>query len=419
MNVLFKGVQVVDTHSTHHGEQVDVWVKDGKIETIGKELPADGEVVQYEGACLSPGFFDLGAQGCDPGFEHREDLQSLAQAATKGGFTGLAIFPNTQPTLHSKSEVLYIKNSALSLPVDIHAIGAISEKCAGKDITEMLDMHAAGAVAFSDGAVPVASNGLMLRALLYVKAFSGLVINQAMDYSISRQGQMHEGFVSTSLGMQGFPNLAESIMVTRDLSLLEYTDSRLHLFGISTKEAVGQVRQAKESGLKVTASVPVANLVFTDEVLGTFDSNYKVMPPLRSESDREALIEGLVDGTIDMIVSNHVPWDEEGKKLEFPYAQFGMLGLETAFSLAWQALAPYMDLGAVIRLLSGQPRKILQMHQPVIQENLEADLVLYHPAVEWELTRKDLGSKALNTPLLGQALKGKVLATYSKGRLIR
>lgn len=388
----------------------DILIRNGRIEAIDRQISAsDAEIWESPNLCVSPGWLDVGVFTADPGFEHREDLRSASAAAAAGGFTAIACFPNTEPALHTKAEILYVKSKTAGLPVRCYPMGAVSQECKGKDLAELYDMHNAGAIAFSDGHHAVQDAGLLLRALQYVKAFKGLVINVPHHKTVSAGGQMHEGLMSTSLGLKGIPALAETLMVQRDLSLLEYAESRLHIHLISTAKSVELIRAAKKAGLPVTCSVAVANLCFTDEMLKDFDSNWKLMPPVRSTKDMEALREGVLDGTIDMVCSNHVPWDEEAKNLEFPYAEFGMSALETAFSLCATYLSSHIPLPVLIRKLSNGPRKVLNLPAPAITVGEKADLSVFDPEMEWTPESKQLKSRAFNTPFLGKTLKGKVL----------
>ncbi len=414
MNLLIRNVRIVDTNSPHNGQTLDIFIENGMLKTIQADLQIENvEVLDANGACVSPGWMDVGVQACDPGYEHREDLKSVANAAAAGGFTAIAVQPNTNPVLHSKSEILYIKNNTQHSIVDFHPIGAISENCEGKDITEMLDMYAAGAVAFSDGRKSLQHNGLMLRVLQYVKTFEGVILNQPSDKAIAGDGQMHEGYVSTSLGLMGIPNLAEELMVERDLHLLEYTNSRLHIANISTAGAVERIRKAKATGLKVTTSVPVLNLLYTDESIAEFDVNYKTLPPLRHPEDREALIEGLKDDTIDMINSNHTPIDEEGKNLEFTYAEFGIINLQTAFAVSWTALEGKLSLEKLIEKLAINPRKLLGLNILRIEIGQVANLTIFNPEERWMFAESDILSKSKNTPFIGMQFKGKVWAVIN------
>ncbi len=414
MNWLVRNIKIIDPNSPYNGQVLDIHIENGIIQSIQADLNIQNiDLFDAEGACASPGWMDVGVQACDPGLEHREDLQSAAQAAAFGGFTAIAVQPNTQPALDSKSEILYIKKNTQGSLVDFYPIGAISENCEGKDITEMIDMRAAGAIAFSDGKKSLQHNGLMLKALQYVQAFDGIIINRPSDKAIAGDGQMHEGLVSTSLGLKGIPRLAEELMLERDLHLLEYTGSRLHVANISSAGSVDLIREAKAKGLRVTASLSVLNLLFTDEAVAEFDSNFKVSPPLRQKQDQEALIQGLQDGTIDFIASNHTPVDEEGKNLEFPYAEFGIINLETAFAAAWTALEGKLSLEQLIEKLSITPRNIFNLPVPIIQAGQPANLTIFNPDENWIFNANDIRSKSNNSPFIGFQFKGKVLAIFN------
>lgn len=414
MDLLVRNVRILDSNSPHNGQVLDIHIENGIIKTIQPNVDIQNiEIFDAKGACISIGWMDVGVQACDPGLEHREDLQSAAAAAAFGGFTAMVVQPNTDPALDSKSEILYIKKNTQGSLVDFYPIGAISENCEGKDITEMLDMYAAGAIAFSDGKKPVQHSGLMLRALQYVQAFDGIILNHPSDQAIASDGQMHEGFVSTSLGLKGIPRLAEALMLERDLHLLEYTGSRLHVSNVSTVGAVELIREAKAKGLRVTASVPVLNLLYTDEAVAEFDVNYKVLPPLRQAQDREALIQGLQDGTLDFISSNHTPIDEEGKNLEFPYASFGVLGLQTAFAAAWTTLEGKMTLEQLIEKFALLPRQLFKLPIPRLEIGAPANVTIFDPEQRWIFQADDILSKSNNTPFVGFEFKGKVLATIN------
>ncbi|MEO1257268.1 MAG: dihydroorotase [Bacteroidota bacterium] len=418
MQLLIKNAILVDPASKHHGEKVSVFLKNGQIERLGKRLKAErARVLDAQGAYLSAGWLDIGTTVGDPGYEHREDFSSVEKAALAGGYTALACLPNTHPAIHSKSEVLYVKNRSANSAVRFLPIGAVSENCEGKDITEMYDMRAAGAVAFSDGKKPVQDSGMMMRALQYVQPFNGVIINQPLDKNISQNGQLHEGVVSTSLGLRGIPGMAEELIVQRDIYLSEYTDSNLHLLNISTAESVRLVRMAKKKGLKVTASVAALNLAFTDEALQGFDSNFKVLPPLRSEQDRKALLEGLLDGTIDIITANHTPLEAEAKELEFLYAKFGAIGLQTTFSVACQALGKQLTAELIAEKLAYGPRRILGLPHSSIAVGKKADLALFSLNQNWKLSRKSILSKSKNSPLIDQSLPGKVVAVVAGNSL--
>lgn len=414
MQLLIKNATILRPTEDSPQKGVDLLIQDGIIQKIGTNLIAPGvQEVTSDDLHVSMGWMDLGTQIGDPGLEHREDLTSAANAAMAGGFTALACLPNTQPAIDTKAQVLYIQNNTRHALVDFYPIGAASKNCEGKDLTEMLDLYKAGAVAFSDGKKAIQNNGMMMRALQYAKAFNGLVLNQPHDHSICQDGQVHEGEVSTSLGIKGIPDLAEIVMVERDINLLEYTASKAHLTNISSAKSVGLVRAAKQKQLQITASVPVLNLIFEDKEVLEFDANYKVMPPLRAQTDREALIAGLIDGTIDIISTNHVPLEEEEKKLEFAYAGFGVIGLETAFALLNTHLAERLGLERIIEKLAFNPRTILGLDLPLIQEGEQANLTIFDPSLKWNFEMKDIFSKSKNTPCIGHVFLGRVLGVVN------
>lgn len=418
MDVLIKSAHLIDPGGPLHGLTRDILIRKGKIEAIGESLDGGGTPhLEGEQLRVSPGWMDMGAQTGDPGFEHRENLQSAAAAAAAGGFTAIACQPNTDPVLHSKSEVLYILNNTRGQLVGFYPLGAVSRDCAGQDITEMIDMHTAGALAFSDGKKPLQHDGLMLRALQYVRAFDGLVVNQPLDLEISGHGQVHEGAVSTALGLPGIPAIAEEMMVQRDLQLLEYTGSRLHLANLSTAGAVQLVRQAKQKGLRVTASVAVMNLAFDDAAVNTFDANFKLMPPLRGEEDQEALKEGVLDGTIDAISANHIPLEEELKKKEFSYAAFGITGLEVAYAICKTYLSGWMADELFVQLAALNPRKIFGLPIPRIEEGLPAELTVFSPVQKWAYRRDRVRSRSFNSPFLDKEFVGKPVAVINNDQL--
>ena len=417
-HLLIKEAVIVDPEFPERDRPLDILIEDGVIRSIGKDISAGEEVELIEGEDLhlSAGWFDVGVQVCDPGYEHREDLYSADRAAAAGGYTDIATQPNTRPVAHSKSEILYFRRKSGDLLIDCHPIGAVSKDCAGVDITEMIDMQRAGAIAFSDGSNSIQNSGLMLRALQYVQSFDGLLINYPLDRQMSPEGQMHEGSISTILGMRGIPDLAEELMVERDIRLTEYTGSRLHLSNISTAGSVRRIREAKAQGIRVTASVAALNLLYDHHKLENFDSNYKLLPPLRSPEDRESLKAGLLDGTIDFVSSNHVPWDEESKKVEFPYAAFGAIGLETTFSVVRTAFGQTVDVGDLIRWLAIRPREVLSLPRLEIKEGHAARLTVFSPDEPVVYGEKEMHSKSRNTPLLGAALTGRVHACINGRR---
>ena len=417
MNLFINNVFIIHPDSPHNGQKVDMMIENGVIQKIGKCLkcPENATFIEGEGAFAALGFMDIGVQACDPGFEHRDDVFSIAKAAAFGGFTSVAVQPNTQPTLHSKSEIAYVKNKTKEQLVDFQVIGAMTQDCKGEEISEMYDMYHAGAIAFSDGKKSIKESGILLRALQYVKAFDGLIINHPFEKSVAQGGQMHEGLMSTSLGMKGIPSLSEELMLVRDLYLLEYCESRLHVANISTARSVDLIRQAKAKGLQVTASVAAINLAFEDNDLANFDTFLKVQPPLRAQSDIAALREGLVDGTIDFIASNHIAHDEEAKNLEFPYADFGVIGLETTAAVANTFSG--LSKEQLVEKLSINPRNILKINTPNIVEGEKANLTIFNPNLVWTYEKKHILSKCYNSPFIGKELKGKTIAVINQGKV--
>jgi dihydroorotase len=414
MNLLIKSATIIDPNSPFNQQVVDILIEKGGISKIAPELEADAELVEAEGKYVSPGFFDLNCNIGELGLETKEDLHTGTAAAVAGGFTGVALMPNTIPPVHSKAEIEYLMNRAKRNLVDVYPLGAISHKREGKDLAEMYDMFLSGAKAFTDGNRPVQDAGLMERALLYAQGFDALIMSYPEDTAIAGKAKVNEGERSTLLGMKGIPPLAEELMIARDLYLAEYTGSRIHFSTISTTRSVELVREAKRKGLEVTCDVAAHHLVLTDEALMGFDSLYKVKPPLRTRDDVNALLKGLKDGTIDAIVSQHTPHEVEFKDVEFEVAEFGIIGLQTAFALALQA---GLDLELIIQKLAINPRKILNVDAASIDEGQDANLVLFDIDEEWEYNKKNNKSKSYNSPFIGLNLKGKVVLTCNNNHL--
>lgn len=414
MNLLIKSATIIDPGSSFHQQVADILIEDGVITRIADVIDADAEVVDAEGKYVSPGFFDLNCNIGELGLETKEDLASGTKAAAAGGYTGIALMPNTQPPVHSKAEVEYLRNRSKGNLVDVYPLGTISQKREGKDLAEMYDMYQSGAKAFTDGTRPVQDAGLMERALLYAQGFDALVISYPEDTAIAGKAKVNEGEISTLLGMKGIPSLAEELMVARDLYLAEYTVSRIHFTTISTARSVELIREAKKKGIEVTCDVAAHHLVLTDEALLGFDSLYKVKPPLRTADDVAALIKGLKDGTIDAIVSQHTPHEIEFKDVEFEVAEYGIVGLQTTLALALKA---GLAVAQIVEKLAINPREILAVDIPVIAEGEAANLVLFDTEAEWEYNKAANKSKSANSPFIGQKLKGKVLLTYNNKQI--
>ena len=410
---------------SHDGTtNLDIRITGGIIRDISPQLDArEGETL-YDagGAFVSAGWMDMHVHLREPGYEHKETVRTGCEAAAAGGFTAVACMPNTDPAIHTRDVVEFIKEKSRDLPVYVYPIGAVSRDRAGKAITEMADMKDGGAVAFSDDGDPVWDSRLMRTALEYAAMLDVPVINHEEDLALSRPGHMHEGRVSTRLGLRGSPSIAEEVMIARDILLAELTGGSLHVAHISTRRGVSMVREAKQRGLPVTTEVCPHHFDLTDEEIerSAFDTNFKMHPPLRTADDVEAMIEGLADGTIDAIATDHAPHSVDEKQVEFIYAPNGIIGLETAWPVICRRLLEpgRLTLPQVIGKLTTRPREILRLPVPLIEPGEPANLTLFHTDREWVCSRENLRSRSSNTPYLNQIMKGRALAIYNKGRLV-
>lgn len=416
--VLITSAKLVSPNHELNGQEVDILVKDGIISDIGSKINiSDDDITKIDGkgAILSPGFMDLNVNIGEPGYETKEDVATGTAAAAAGGFTAVAVHPNTNPTLSSRSEVSLLVNTAKGNIVDVHPIGTVSKKKEGNELAEIYDMKINGAVAFSDGNKSIQQSGLMGRALLYAKGIDALIISFAQDESVAGGNQMNEGVMSTYLGMKGIPNLAESLMVSRDLYLAEYNEAPIHFTTISTAESVDLIKKAKAKGIQVTCDVAAHNLVFTDDEVEGFDSNYKVSPPLRTKKDVKALVKGLKEGVIDAVVSQHTPQEIEYKDVEFHIAKNGITGLQTALPLTIKA---GLSEEQIVEKLAVGPRQVLGMDIPQIIKGEQANLVLFDINEKWTFDSKTNKSKCANNPLFGQELTGKVKLVINNNQLV-
>lgn len=415
MTILIRKANILHPGSSLNGQVKDILITDGIISKISENITDNADtIIEQEGLHVSAGWVDIYADFCDPGFEFKETLETGAAAAAAGGYTHVFILPNTNPAIHSKSQVEYVKEKSRALPVNIHPIGAISKNTEGKELAEMYDMFSCGAMAFSDGTKPIQSSGLLLKALQYVKAFDGIIIQMPDDKSIGTHGLVNEGIISTRLGLPGKPSIAEEMMVARDIELAAYTASRLHFTGVSTKKSLALIQKAKDDGLQVTCSVTPYHLYFSDEDLTGYDTNLKVNPPLRTADHVQALKEAVKNGLIDSIASHHFPQEWDSKVCEFEYAAYGMTGLETAFGIAGTAgITPerWIELSAI------NPRSIFNLPKAAITEGAAADLTLFNPAVSYTFEQKDIRSKSKNSPFTGKTLKGMVIGIINGDRV--
>ncbi len=386
-----------------------ILLKNGKIEAVGNtDLPEDRTELDCTGKIITVGFTDIHAHFREPGREDKETLETGSLAALAGGFTEVCVMPNTAPVLDTPESIRFINEKAAGLPVKIHPIGAITTGQKGEGLAEIGEMVRAGAVGISDDGIPLANGLLMRYALEYAGMYGIPVINHAEDIKLRDAGQINEGELSTRLGLPGIPDISESVMVYRDLALAEFTSGRLHIPHVSSRKSVDLIRQFKLKGVYVTAEVSPHHLGLTDGAIRDFDTNLKVAPPLRSENDRLALIEGLLEGTLDCIATDHAPHTLEEKEKDFINAPCGMLGLESAFGMAHTVLtaagASTLD---VIKWFTVKPQKVLNLQTKQIVKGAPADLVVIDPRCEWTFEKENIFSRSQNTPMRGMRFKGK------------
>jgi dihydroorotase len=415
MNLIIRNATIIDQNSPYHNQTIDLKISGSSILKIGKNLEktSDFEEISFENLHVSPGWFDTSVSLGEPGFEERETIANGLSVAAKSGFTAIALQPNTSPIIDNQAQIRFVKEKAKENAVDLFPIGAFTKNAEGLDLAELFDMKNAGAIAFGDYGKNISNANLLKIGLQYVQDFDGLIIAFSQDEKIKGSGVVHEGIVSTRLGLKGIPTLAEELMVARNLFLLEYTGGKMHIPTISTSKSVDLIREAKAKGLNITASVAIHHLVLTDEKLDSFDTRFKVSPPLRDDFNRTALIQGVLDGTIDMITCDHNPIDIEHKKMEFDMAKNGTIGLENAFG-ALQTVLPTDVI--VSKLTAG--KAVFGLNNNSIKEDEVANLSFFNPNGNWIFTKENVLSKSKNTAFLGQEMKGKVYGIYNNGKLV-
>lgn len=415
MKILIKSAHIVDPKGPHHQTVKDIQIQNSSIEKIADyiEAPQDYKIINIPNLKISPGWFDESVCFGEPGFEDRENINNGLQVAALSGFTGVALQPNTFPVIDHQSLVSFVKDKAKHHLVTLYPIGAFTKNSEGLDMAELFDMKNAGAIAFGDYKKDIAHANVLKIGLQYTQDFNALLVVFAQEASIKGHGVVHEGVVSTALGLKGIPELAESISIARNLKLLEYTGGKMHIPTISTPASVQLIKEAKAKGLKVTCSVAIHQLLLKDTLLESFDTRYKVSPPLRDENTIKILINAILDGTIDSITSDHNPIDIEGKKMEFDNAKNGTIGLESAFG-ALHSILPYE---VVVEKLT-QAKNIFGLEQHHIMEGATADLTLFETDSTWTFDRNHIKSKSKNSAFLGIAMKGKALGVINKSQII-
>jgi dihydroorotase len=416
MKILIKQATIIHPDSPYHLQSKDILLENGVIIQIGNnsDLIVD-EIIQGEDIYLTHGWIDIFAQFHDPGAEHKETIATGAAAAAAGGYTTIFAIPNTNPVLQHKTQVEYIKQRN-QLYCTILPLGAVSKNIEGKELAEMMDMYYSGAIAFSDGIKPIQNAGLLLKALQYIKAFNGVLIQVPDDTSIAGAALMHEGIISTQMGLPGKPMMAEELIIARDIKLARYTDSAIHFTAVSSPKSIEYIKRAKDAGINVTCSVTPYHLMFCDEDLQQYDTNLKVNPPLRSRADMLALRKAVADGVIDCIASHHIPQDIDSKQCEFEYAKHGMIGLQTCFAAVNTAI-PDLSAEKIHELFSGSAAQIFKLPLHPITEGCKANFTIYSKKGITQLSKENNKSKSSNSPFMNIQLKGKVIATICNGNL--
>jgi dihydroorotase len=419
-HLLLKNGRLIDP-AKGRDETVDLQVVDGQIKRLGSNLSASGaQVIDLKGKIIAPGFIDMHVHFREPGFEYKETVATGCAAAAAGGFTAVCCMPNTNPPIDDEAVVRFVRDRgrmALGGVVDVHPIGAVTAGRKGEHLAPLAELSEAGVVGFSDDGDPVHDAEIMRRALEYSAMFDRPIIQHAQDLPLTRGGVMHEGAVSTALGLPGMPGIAEDLMVARDLQLVEYTGGRYHVAHVSTAATVQLIREAKVRNLPVSCEVTPHHFTLIDEAVRGYDSNTKMNPPLRPLSDLEGVLEGLRDGTIEVIATDHAPHSFDEKQVEYPAAPFGIVGLETALGLVLTELfyKHVLSLQQIIEKLSLHPRRILGLPPVVIEEGAAANLTIFDPAVEWVVSPELFRSRSRNTPFGGMRLKGRPVGIINNG----
>ncbi len=416
MDALIKSAKIISPKSSFHLQTKDVLIENGIIKKIGDNLSGSENILEGENLYVSEGWIDLFSVVREPGNEHQDNIDSLLKSAAKGGFTSILGVSGTTPPIDNKSQIQFIKNASTGNIVNLLPAGTVTEKQEGKEITEMFDMQLTGAVAFTDGKKPLKNPELLKRALLYTKPFGGKIICYCEDATVANNGMINEGEVAATLGMKVRPSLAEELAITRDLYIAEYCESPIHITGVSAKRSVEIIKEAKEKGLQVTCDVNIANLYFTDEATTSFDPNFKLLTPLRTEEDRKALIDGLKNGVIDAVTSGHCPKDIESKFCEFDNADFGGISLESTFGALKKCTAGDLTDEQIAILLSSKPSEILGLENK-IEENSKANLTIFTTEEKSIFDKSQIECLSKNSPFIGSELEGKVIGIINNNQI--
>ena len=416
MSLLLNSLVVSDSRSKYHNSSVNILISsDGKIKKISKKKinVKAKKTIDLNSCKLSAGWVDFSSNFCDPGYEYKEDLISGVSVASSSGFTEVVINHNTHPVIQNKNDISYIKNKSLNSLCSIYPTASVTKNSMGVEMNDLIDLHRSGAIAFCDSNLQ--NSELILNVLIYLKQFNRLYISKPKEPYLSN-GVVNDGLNSNTLGLKSIPNISESIIIERDISLLKYSGGRIHFSGISTKEAVDVIREAKKSGLDVTCDVPIYNLLLDDEKILDFNTNFKVYPPLRSQSDIDELIGGLEDGTIDVISSHHQPQDIDSKNCEFEKASFGIISLQTFYSNLVE-ISRKIPFEILAEKITTNPRKILGIKNPEIKEGSIACFTVFDEMGSWDYNDSTNQSKSKNSPFINHGLSGKIKMTISKGYL--
>ncbi len=417
LNYIIRSAKIIDPRSKYHGKISDLLIENGNISLISRKINYNKHYIEIKikNLHVSPGFLDMHTRIGEPGLEFREDVKSGTSAAKRGGFTGLVYMPSTKPPIQNASDINFIKKKFEKNIIDVFPTGCVTKNMNGLEITEIHDMKNAGSIAFTDDLKSIENTMIMNIALEYTKNLNTTIMVTPFEENLCKNGLLHEGKISTILGLNGIPNIAEEIRINRDIELAEYNKGKLHFSTVSTKKSFDLIKKGKEKGLNISNDIAAYQLILTDDMLLEFNTNMKVFPPIRNKKIKKELIKNIKNGNIDAISSNHTPIENEKKKCSFSNAEFGLLGLESTFGITHSELKKEVKLEKIIELLSINPRKILNIECPKIEEHNKANITLYDPEKKWTFKTSDLKSKSRNTPFENYEFTGKVLGVINNG----